>query len=175
MRIRRWSRLAKKAGAVPCDRIRAAISASFDGERLGVKAKIMDSHLIHCRGCQQYREGIVALNRQPDLQISREVPLGLKERLAAELPRATDPTARIYPRFWRPVSWGAPWHRSVRWLAALAPAAIVVVVLPLGALSSPHPRPTPASTPCTNYLPSVEGRFVADGALSVVPKLRQPR
>jgi hypothetical protein len=174
MRSRRWSRSAKRAGAVPCGRIRQAISARFDGERLGVRAKIMDSHVTHCRGCQQYREGIAALNRQPDLQTSRRVPLGLKERLAVELPHAMDPTRRVYPWFSQTLRWDLPWRRGVRWLAALAPATIVVAVLPLGALSSPHVRPAPASTPCTIYLRSVEGRFVSGGALSVMSKSRLP-
>ncbi len=175
MTLWRESRLAKKAGAVPCDRIRQAISAAFDGERPGLRAKVINADVTHCRGCKHYQEGIVVLSRQPNLQTSRPVPLALTDRLAAEWSDARDQTPPIYPRSWQRAGWGFPWRRAVPWLGSLAPAAVVLVVVPLGALSSPPVRPTPASTPCTIHLRSIQGHVVAGGASAVMTKPGPPR
>jgi predicted anti-sigma-YlaC factor YlaD len=131
MTIRRVSRLANKAGAVPCDRIRQAISADIDGERPGVMTKMIDSHVTHSRGCQQYRAGIVALTRETNLQTSRLVPAGLKEPLGTEMRQVLGPAPLVAPRLPRHIRGIAPCRHSARWLGALAPAAFITVVLTL--------------------------------------------
>jgi hypothetical protein len=147
----RWSTMRRftRTGEIPCERMREAISAEIDGEASGIRAKDVRFHLAHCEECLRFQIGTRALGRQVNLQISRPVPADLKERLAVEMVQSAATAPHVSRRrpwnIWR----ASEWRRGVRWVGALAPAAFVAVVLPMGTLSTPREIPTHASTPCT--------------------------
>jgi hypothetical protein len=97
------------------------------------------------------------------MEMTRPVPDGLKELLAKELTGDVGGAAHRLPHGSRQAGPTGAWHRRARWAGALAPAALVVVILPLGGLSSPRAIPTHASTPCTVYLRLLDGRSTSGG------------
>jgi anti-sigma factor RsiW len=139
--IRRFT----NGGSTPCDQVREAISAELDGEASSLRAKDVRSHVSHCEECLRFQAAARALNGRVSLQVSPPVPADLKDRLARELDSIVTPPSR----HWRHIGRVSEWRSGVRWVGALAPAAFVAVVLPLGALSTPREVPTHAPTPCT--------------------------
>ena len=155
--------------------VREAISAFLDGETAGIRAKESEIHLAHCPECRRFETELGILSPRVRLDVTRPVPVALKELLGTVLTGNVGDVAHRLPRESRPTRPRVVWGRGVRWFGALTPAALVAVVLPLGGLSSPHEIPTRALTPCTIYLQSREGRFVSGGAFLVMPSPRQPR
>jgi predicted anti-sigma-YlaC factor YlaD len=134
-----------------CEDIRQAVSARLDGEPTGLKRETVDVHLAGCPDCLRFQAGLSTLSRQVGLQMSRPAPDALKEVLTAHLALTVGPAPHIPPRRPREVRTNLSWRRSVQWISALTPAALVAVFVPLGALSSPHETPSHAPTPCTAF------------------------
>jgi predicted anti-sigma-YlaC factor YlaD len=162
----RLSTRAISAESVACETCRDAISAILDGESPGVSKRKVAAHLGHCQDCQRFEAQARTLTNRVSLQSSPRAPESLKSLLARELDRtvAMEPPVSSR-RTWRVVA-TLDWRRSFRWAGALAPAAAVIVILPLGVLSGPQGKPTHASTPCTIHLQShrvspVEHRLAA--------------
>jgi hypothetical protein len=149
MTRRAWSRRFAKAKSIPCGRVREAISAELDSEAAGLHVKDVRFHLAQCGECFRFEAAARSLSSQVALQVTPPVPADFKDRLAREL----DVTVAAASHHRGPPSWRLgrtwEWRRGVRWAGALAPAALAVVVLPLGALSTPPEVPTHAATPCT--------------------------
>ena len=131
------------------------------------------SHLATCDDCQRFEAEATALAGFVNLQASRRAPESLKELLAGELARTVGPPPlQTRPRLWRPRP-AIGWRRGVQWVGALAPAAAVAVVVPLGVLSSPMGHPTHPSTPCTAHLTSHLTPKVGHHFLAPLPKERE--
>ncbi|MGP0031206.1 MAG: zf-HC2 domain-containing protein [Acidimicrobiales bacterium] len=150
--IRWWgSGRAAGGGSVPCDAARQAISTGLDGEQPGLGGRDLESHLAQCPACRRFRTGSAALARPGRLETARPAPDALKVLLAAEWDQAVGSMLPVSPG--RKSKAPVPrWRRGVQWAGALAPAAIVVIAVPMGVLSSPRPQPTHVSTPCTVHL-----------------------
>jgi anti-sigma factor RsiW len=133
-----------------CDVVRQAISAGLDGEAAGVSEAKVAGHLRRCPGCRTFATEATSLAGLIRLEPSHRVPAALSGRLASEFARTADGTPPAVRRPFRPV---IAWRRTIQWAGALAPAALVAVVVPLGALSSPHAVPSHTPTPCTTSLP----------------------
>jgi predicted anti-sigma-YlaC factor YlaD len=150
----RRRRTARRAGALPCEVVRVAISAGLDGEVADLSGAIVAAHVAGCPGCRRFQEGAAVLQQGITLRASRPPPAALKERLAGEWvetvavmpPPVAGRSRRSVPR--------PGWHRTIRWAGVLVPAAALVVALPLGALSAAQGKPSHASTPCTRNLRS---------------------
>jgi anti-sigma factor RsiW len=156
--VKRWRKSGRSGRRAPisCDAVRQAISATFDSEDPGFDAGGIASHLTTCQDCQSFKAEATTLTGHVILQSSRSVPDSLKELLASELTRTVGPPSLPKRRSaWR-LRPAIGWRRSVQWAGALAPAAAVAVVIPLGALSGPMGHPTHPKTPCTVQLTSHE-------------------
>jgi anti-sigma factor RsiW len=169
--VTRWFTMRRftNTGGIPCERMREAISAEIDGEASDIRAKDVRFHLAHCEECLRFQTGTRALGRQVNLQSSRPVPADVQERLAIEMVRTVATAPRVSPRRSWNIRRASEWRRGARWVGALAPAAFVAVVLPLGALSTPREIPTHASTPCTISLRYLH-RLAPETALSSILK-----
>jgi negative regulator of sigma E activity len=134
-----------------CASVREEISAALDGEPIRARGRARRRHLELCADCRRFVAEVGTLTRQMSLEASHRAPDALKDLLAAELvrtgPEAVDSSHRS--------SWfnrTDQWRRRVQWVAVLAPAATLAVVVPLGPLSTPEGTPTHPSTPCTAHL-----------------------
>lgn len=148
------SRRVKRAAAASCDHVRQAISARLDGEVPGLALKDTEAHLADCSECRRFLAGVMAVNRAVALEVSRPVPVALKQALATEWAQSVRPVPPDARRTSLQVGRGTVWRRRLQWASALTPALLLAVALPLGALSSPHEVPSHAQTPCTKNLAS---------------------
>jgi hypothetical protein len=134
--------------------VRVAISATRDAEEPGVGSKPVALHLVTCAECRRFEAETKVLAKVASLQASRAVPDALKDLLANELARTVG--SLVPPR--RQRTWQLQpvtgLRRGARWFGALAPAAVVVIAIPLGALNGPIGHPTDPKTPCTVHLTS---------------------
>jgi anti-sigma factor RsiW len=156
--VKRW-RKPDRSGlrvSTTCDEARNAISANLDSENPGVDARSVAFHLTTCEDCQRFNREVTNLAGHVNLQSSRPVPDSLKELLASELAQTVGPPSPPRRRPAWPPRPAIGWRRSVQWVGALAPAAAVAIVVPLGALSGPMGHPTHPKTPCTVQLTSHE-------------------
>ncbi|MGO8860911.1 MAG: zf-HC2 domain-containing protein [Acidimicrobiales bacterium] len=168
MRRRRWWPGHAVGEPVSCEVIRESISAALDGETPGTRAKVFKAHLERCPECQRFEAEVITLAHRVVLQDARSAPDALKELLVTESARTAAPVRLLPPRAsWR-ISHGFGWRRVGRWIGALAPAAIVAVVVPMGAWSSTPGRPTHPTTPCTAQLRSHHGPQVVPNIPSLV-------
>lgn len=79
-----------------CDRIRAAVSASLDGEDTGVSADMVQAHLYECAACRDWRERQHALTRRARLSgyaLDHDLTARVLDALPAPRPSRM-PTAR---------------------------------------------------------------------------------
>jgi hypothetical protein len=153
MRYRRVRR-----AELACEEARQAISAGLDGEVTGIRPARIADHVAHCRDCRQFQLSAPTLDSLVRVSASRPMPGALQQTLVAEWSRSIGGTRRApLPRPWRSGS-GRTWRRRIQWIGSLAPAVLLVVVLPLGPLSGPRVVPSHASSPCTADLPAVHGR-----------------
>ena len=152
--IRRWTSR-WRSEPLSCAVVREVISATLDGEVPGgAELAGLGTHLRMCGGCRSFLAAVTTLDGPVGLQAARPVPDSLGESLGREWVRTMGSSSTRSPRRWWQPSGG--WQRAVQWTGALAPAAIVTIGLPLGALSSPHDKPTHVPTPCTaRLLPDV--------------------
>jgi len=103
-----------------CDSIRVAISASLDGENLGVPDEIVRAHLDECRACAAWQERAHALTRRARLGgyvLDHDLAPRVLAALPANPPRT--PARRA-------------WLRAALAVVAVAQLAITVPLLILG-------------------------------------------
>jgi hypothetical protein len=146
-------------GDVSCQLIRQAISAEIDGEKPGIRARLTVSHLTHCQQCRQFQQLAPTLGGLVGVTRSRPVPGPLRAALLNEVrssERSSSDRAVWSRRSVKAVT-EQRWGRRIQWIGALTPAAFLLVVLPLGVLSSPREVPSHDSTPCTVDLPAPHG------------------
>lgn len=171
--MKRWRKSDRsgRRASIACDAVRQAISANLDSEVPGADARSIAFHLTTCEDCQRFNKEATTLTGHVNLQSSRPVPDSLKDLLASELARTVGPPSALRRRpAWRPQP-AMGWRRSVQWVGALAPAAAVAIVVPLGALSGPMGHPTHPKTPCTVQLTSHEiPKLVQHHYHSMLPK-----
>jgi predicted anti-sigma-YlaC factor YlaD len=103
-----------------CESIRAAISASLDGEDAGVPADVMGAHLDDCAACRDWRERQHALTRRARLS-GYALDHDLTARVLAALPAPAPRPSRM------PVA-----RRAALALVAAGQLAITVPLLLLG-------------------------------------------
>jgi predicted anti-sigma-YlaC factor YlaD len=82
---------------IDCDQAREALSASVDGEDLGVAQATVDAHVAGCVGCQAFADGTVALNRSVRVRPAEAVP-----DLTAAILDSAPARARLVPE---PPAW----------------------------------------------------------------------
>jgi hypothetical protein len=132
-----------------CHDAQEAVSARLDGERLTVPTAALGAHLDGCRACRDFETDVMALGRRLSLRAPRPAPAELLNTLVAVL----EPAPR--PRFWSARQWrsdhgpSSGLARVTGWAAAVVPAGLVAVALPLGVGSHPNLVPTRPPTPCT--------------------------
>jgi hypothetical protein len=134
-----------------CASVRQEISAALDAEPIRDRGRARRRHLESCADCRRFAAEVGTLASQMSLEASHRAPDALKDLLAAELVR-TGPEANASARRTSSFDRTDPWRCRVRWVAALAPAATLAIVVPLGPLSTPQGSPTHPSTPCTAHL-----------------------
>ena len=157
MKVRRRSGPRSAAGAISCEVVRQAISAELDGEASGMATKDTLAHTARCPECQRFRARALMLGGRLGLEVSRPAPDALWETLSPEWARTVRPAPRTSLRVRSVSGRRTMWRRRVVGVSALTPAALLVVALPLGALSSPHEVPSHARTPCTIDLAGFHG------------------
>jgi len=133
--------------SVACDVIRRELSARLDGETTALGHTALDSHLAMCEDCAEFLVQATDLSRRMVLRSSRPVPQGLVPTLSSILRSNPEAKAAASMRRWGHRAIG--WRRALRWAAAVVPAGVAVVVLPLGAGANPRLVPSHVSTPCT--------------------------
>lgn len=160
--------------SLSCDSVRDAISARLDSEHSGAGSKPVDAHLATCEYCQRFEAEATALTRQAGLQASRPAPDALKSLLAAELAQTVGPPSPRATRRAPQVRPAIGLRHSARWAGALAPAAVVAIAIPLGALRGPMGHPTHPKTPCTVHLTSHVSHVRDDHTRSTLPRDASP-
>jgi len=110
-----------------CDSIRAAVSASLDGEDPGVPAEVTRAHLDHCAACRDWRERQHTLTRQARLG-GYALDVDLAPRVLAALPERS-PGRLALLRYLDP---GRDLRRVALAVTAAAQLAITVPLLILG-------------------------------------------
>ena len=134
---------------LPCNLVREAISALFDGEGAPVPEGIVDSHVALCAGCRVFRSGLETLSRQLRVRAFDPTPgydaaILLSFGGTANTPsmdrdcgrRRRDPARRSL-------------LRATQWAAGIVPLGIAVPALALGAFAHLHIAPSHFPTPCT--------------------------
>jgi predicted anti-sigma-YlaC factor YlaD len=140
-----------------CDRICQAISAELDGEKPGIRSRRIISHVSRCQGCREFQQLAPSLGGWVGVNSSHPVPERLSQALLQEARTSERPRSALAnrPRRSARAFGDHPWRRRAQWIGALSPSVILVVILPLGALSSPREIPSHDRTPCTVDLPAL--------------------
>jgi predicted anti-sigma-YlaC factor YlaD len=135
-----------------CKVIRGASSARLDHEEQTISDALIDAHLATCADCRNYVGGLEQLNRRLRLQVLQPVPDLVNAILSS--PAAPEPPPSVRMSLWsRPARWlRLDWGQTTRWAAAVAPLALAVPALALGAFTHPQVIPSHLPTPCTFFL-----------------------
>jgi RNA polymerase sigma-70 factor, ECF subfamily len=138
---------------VTCEEAQDVLSSLLDGEQPPIRAADLEAHLTSCRRCQRFESLSSALVPRVSLRLARGAPDSLHQVLAALDPQWFDGQAANGTKSRRSMRHGRGSGRSLaKWAAAIAPAAVAVVALPLGTVVHPHLVPSHLPSPCTIWL-----------------------
>lgn len=132
-----------------CDEVREAISARFDGEHGPLSESILARHLGACQPCRAYEQGLWGLSREVGLRAPRAAPNGFARQLAGAARNLPSPgrASRLHGHLV-----DMNWMRVLGWAGAVAPAAVAIPALALGAYAHVDIVPSHVLTPCTAHL-----------------------
>ncbi len=142
-------RLRRKRAIVCCEEARETISARLDGEQPPFSAPSLEAHLVACQACQDFESAVLAIGRRLSLRASRPVPADLVETLVALM--GPPPRPILVPLGRRRSGTGSGFGHgpTVRWAAAILPAALAATAISFGVGSHPRLVPTRPPSPCT--------------------------
>jgi anti-sigma factor RsiW len=135
------------AGSVACETVRQELSARLDDEQTTVKAGVVADHVAKCKACSRFHGQAADLSRLFALRRSRPLPGGLVPMLSSIVHSDLSLRSSARRRWWgRPVTSRGG---ALPWMAAVVPACVAVVALPLGAAATAPPVSSHVPTPCT--------------------------
>ena len=153
IRSRRPASYRREPTIVSCDDAREAISARFDGEKSDISDAILAGHVASCQTCQEFQSNLASLERQVRLRAWKPASEPLVPLLVSLLQSNTRPASTIAVRRRLRRRHNVGWLRVAEWAGAIAPAALAVLALLLGAWGGqPHPVADLAPNGCISYL-----------------------
>lgn len=142
-----------KLTVATCEDTREAISARFDGEQSEICDAIIAAHAAACRPCHEFQSNLASLERRVGLRASKPAPEALVPLLLPLLRSDSRPASAIRASRCRRWQSSVGWLRVAGWARAIAPAALAVFALLLGAWGGqPHPAADLAPNGCISYL-----------------------